>query len=131
MNNPTQNFLRASSPEFQPIVIRLTEIIESSKEPLSCDVKWGQLTYAKNGDFHHWLLGIKVTKKFVGLVFHFGGLLDDPHNIFICGASKFSRKIEYRRLEDVESEVVLGFLEQALDKLAYFKEHWKEIQAGS
>ncbi len=72
-----------------------------------------------------------MTKKFVGLVFHFGGLLDDPQGIFICGTSKFSRKIEYRRVEEVESEVVLGFLGQALEKVAYFKEHWKEIQAGS
>ena len=39
MNDLTLNFLRAASPEFQPIVIRLTEIIESYKEPLSCDVK--------------------------------------------------------------------------------------------
>lgn len=131
MNNLTQSFLRAASQEFQPIVIRLTKIIESSQEPLSSDVKWGQLTYAKNGDFHHWLLGIKVTKKFVGLVFHFGGLLDDPQGIFICGTSKFSRKIEYRRVEEVDSKVVLGFLEQALEKFDYFKEHWKEIQAGS
>lgn len=131
INDLTQNFLWTASPEFQPIVIRLTEIIESSKEPLSCEVKWGQLTYAKNGDFHHWLVGIKVTKKFVGLVFHFGGLLNDPQGIFIRGASKFGRKIEYRRVDDVESEIILGFLEQALEKLAYFKGHWKEIQAGS
>jgi hypothetical protein len=131
MNPVTQSFLQTASPEFQSIVSRLTEIIESVKEPLSCDVKWGQLTYAIDGDFHHWLVGVKVTKKFVGLVFHFGGLLDDPQGIFICGASKFIRKIEYRRVEEVESEVVLDFLEQALEKLAYFKEHWKEIQAGS
>lgn len=131
MNDIAQSFLRTTSPEFQPIVIRLTEIIESLTEPLSCDVKWGQLTYAKNGDFHHWLVGIKVTKKFVGLVYHFGGLLDDPQGIFICGTSKFGRKIEYRRVDEVESEVILGFLEQALEKLDYFKEHWKEIQAGS
>ena len=131
MDDLTQNFIRAASPEFQPIVIRLTEIIGSSKESLSCDIQWGQLTYAIDGDFHHWLLGIKMTKKFVGLVFHFGGLLDDPQGIFICSTSKFSRKIEYRRVEEIESEVVLGFLEQALEKAAYFKEHWKEIQAGS
>lgn len=123
-----QDFVRGSSPEHQQIAFRLMEIIEASGEDLDCAIKWGQLTYAKNADFHHWILAIKMTKKYVGLVFHFGGLLEDPNGIFISGASKFGRKLEYRRIEDIDKEIVLDFLRQALNKLPYFKEHWKEIQ---
>lgn len=124
----TKGFVTEASPEFQKIVIRIIEIMEAADEKLNCAIKWGQLTYAKNADFHHWIVGIKVTKKFVGLVFHFGGLLDDPNKIFISGTSKFGRKIEYRRIEDVDKEVILDFLTQALGKYTYFKEHLKEIQ---
>ena len=93
-------------------------------------MKWEQLTYAKNADFHHWIVGIKVTKKFVGLVFHFGGLLEDPRGVFNCGASKFARKIEYRQMDDIDVDVLQALLRQATDKVTYFKEHWKEIQAS-
>ena len=65
-----QDFVKKASLEFQKIVIRITEIMGASDEELNCAIKWGQLTYAKNADFHHWIVGIKVTKKFVGLVFH-------------------------------------------------------------
>ena len=124
----TKGFATEASLEFQKIVIRIIEIMEAADEKLNCAIKWGQLTYAKNADFHHWIVEIKVTKKFVGLVFHFGGLLDDPNKVFISGTSKFGRKIEYRRIEDVDKEVILDFLTQALGKYTYFKEHWKEIQ---
>lgn len=125
-----QSIAAEACPEFQKIVYRMVEIIDKSGMELSCAVKWGQLTYAVNDDFHHWIAGIKVTKKFVGLVFHFGGLLEDPNHVFVTGNSKFSRKIEYRLIEDVDKDVILDFLGQAFNKLTYFKEHWREIQAG-
>ena len=120
--------MKEASPEFQQIVTRIMEIIDESGEELECAMKWGQLTYAKNGDFHHWIVGIKVTKKFVGLVFHFGGLLEDPGSVFIIGTSKFGRKITYQRIEEVDQDVILDFIRQAMGKFIYFREHWKEIQ---
>ena len=91
-------------------------------------VKWNQFTYAYNADFHHWICGISITKNAVGLNFHFGGLLDDPNGVFKSGSSAFLRKIEYRTIEDVNEGIILNFLSQALDRLEYFKENWKEIQ---
>jgi len=62
--------------------------------------------------------------------FSIGALLDDPNRVFICEIRKLDRKIEYRRIEEVDEDGLLGLLKQALDMLPYFKEHWKEIQAG-
>jgi len=122
-------FTQSASPEFKPIVEKIDKIMRESEPDLSSAIKWSQLTYAKDGDFHHWICAIKITRKFVSLSFHFGGLLDDPEKIFIAGASKFMRKIEYRRTDEVDPKTISGFIHQALDKLEYFKTNWREIQA--
>ena len=125
-----EDFTLNASPQFKQIVERLAEILENSGEPLEAAIKWNQVTYASRGDFHHWICGINITKKAVGLAFHFGGLLDDPKGIFKAGSSAFLRKIEYQNVEDIDEKVVLDFLSQALKRLDTFKANWKEIQMG-
>ena len=121
-------FTKQASPEAKKIVERLAGILEGSGELLEAAIKWNQLTYAYRGDFHHWICGISITKMTVDLVFHFGGLLDDPQGVFKAGSSAFLRKIKYQTAEEVDKKVVLDFLGQALKRLEYFKANWKEIQ---
>ncbi|HOX41826.1 MAG TPA: DUF1801 domain-containing protein [bacterium] len=71
------------------IVEKLAGVIASVDSQLTSDIKWRQLTFALEGDYHHWICAIAVTKKSVNLVFHFGGLLDDPDKVLIAGTSKF------------------------------------------
>jgi hypothetical protein len=130
MNELLDQFLHTADPEFKSIVERVDDAIASSGCALATGIKWGQLTYAKDADFHHWICAIKITRKFVGLTFHFGGLLEDSEGIFIAGSSKFARKIEYRRIDEVNEGVIRGFVKQAVDKLEYFKSNWREIQKG-
>ena len=127
-HQPLIDFTENANPEFKRIVQLLAEIIEGSGKQIDVAVKWRQLTYAHNGGFHHWICGISITKNAVGLNFHFGGLLDDPKGVFKSGSSAFLRKIEYRKIEDVDQAVILDFLSQALNRLHYFKENWKETQ---
>jgi hypothetical protein len=132
MNNSlVDSFEAKSSPEFQSIIRRLSQIIIDSGHSLDADIKWGQLTFAQNADFHHWICAIKVTKKWVGLVFHFGGLLDDSNCVFKIGTSKFVRTIEYHTVNDIDGAVVQDFIAQALDRLPFFKANWKEIQKSA
>jgi hypothetical protein len=121
-------FTKNASPEFRKIVEKLVEVLENSSEQIDAALKWKQLTYAYRSDFHHWICGINITKQAVGLSFHFGGLLDDPKGVFKAGSSAFLRKIEYRKVEDIDEATVLDFLSQALKRLEYFKTNWKEIQ---
>jgi len=121
-------FMQGLTPEFAEIVTRLMSTIDSSPVRLDAAIKWKQLTFALQGDFHHWICAISITKKSVGLVFHYGGLLSDPGGIFHAGESKFFRKIEYHTIADVDHAVVLDFVRQAIEKYAYFKENWKQIQ---
>ncbi len=119
---------KSATNESRKIVERLVRIIEGSKPPLDAAVKWRQLTFAQNGDFHHWICAIAVTKHGVALSFHFGGLLDDPHGVFKAGSSHFLRKIEYRTFRDVDDAVVRNMISQAVNRLEYFKQNWKELQ---
>ncbi|MGI9613821.1 MAG: DUF1801 domain-containing protein [Acidimicrobiales bacterium] len=95
---------------------------------LDSSMKWGRVSYAIEGDFHHWICAIGVTKKAVGLTFHFGGLLDDPEGRLMAGSSKFLRKLEFTSPHEVDAEVVCDFVDQAVGKHDYFKEHWKELR---
>jgi hypothetical protein len=121
-------FAQGSKPEFGEIVMRLAKIISSHPVKLDAAIKWKKLTFALQGDFHHWISAIGFTKRSVDLIFHYGGLLSDPRGIFRSGESKFLRKIEYQAVADVDEAVVLDFIWQAIDKNQYFKENWRRIQ---
>lgn len=125
------DFMAGVKQEHRPIVERLVEIMRNSPEPLDSALKRKQLTFARQGDFHHWVCAISTTAKAVALNFHFGGLLDDPEGRFRAGSSRFLRKLEYRTVDDIDESVVLEFVSQALARLQYFKDNWKAIEAGS
>jgi hypothetical protein len=122
------DFAQGAKPEYAEIVMRLAKIISSHPVKLDAAIKWKKLTFALQGDFHHWICAIGITKKSVDLIFHYGGLLSDTGGIFRAGESKFLRKIEYQTMADIDEAVVHDFIQQAIDKNQYFKENWKQIQ---
>ncbi len=124
-SNDKKEFTGKLNPNFKGIVEDITAIIGSVNEKLSCEIKWGRLTYGLNGDFHHWICGIAQTKKSVNLIFHFGGILEDKNKYFIIGDSFFLRKLEYTLKNDIDEKVIKNFVKQAIDKLEYFKANWK------
>ena len=85
-------FTQSAAPGFQGIVSHLVDVIGGASVKLDTAVKWRQLTFAKEGDFHHWICAIALSKKSVNLIFHFGGLLDDSTGAFVIGSSKFLRR---------------------------------------
>jgi hypothetical protein len=114
-------------PQATEIVKKLFDVINSVDNRLTSDIKWRQLTFALEGNYHHWICAIAVTKKSVNLVFHFGGLLDDPNKILIAAASKFFRKIEFQSVDNIDEKQIKKLIFQAIDKLPYFKENWKTL----
>jgi hypothetical protein len=122
-----REFAEGADPEFAEIVTALDVAIVSSEGRLTPAVKWGHLTYGLDGDFHHWICAIAVTKRWVSLRFHFGGLLSDPDQVFRAGASKFLRSIDYVRAEDVDAGLVDRYVREALSRLDYFKANWKRL----
>lgn len=121
-------YLEQKPEEFQAIAKRLTEIVLSSHEDMTLEIKWGKPTFGLNGDFHHWICAVQILKNKVSLIFHYGGLLDDEKEKFITGTSKFLRKLEYNSLENIDEGEILGFIQCAIEKFSYFKDNWKKIK---
>lgn len=124
-----KDFTQSSPDEFQQIVGRLVKAIERVPTKLDAVVKWRQLTFARNGDFHHWVCAIALTKKSVNLLFHYGSLLDDRNGVLVAGESKFLRKVAYATCDQIDEAEILGLVAQAIDKNQDFKDNWKSIQA--
>jgi hypothetical protein len=115
-----------SSPNIE-IAKKIIDMIISNYKDLDYAIKWKRLTFGINQDFHHWLFAIQPTKNSIGIVFHFGGLLEDKNQVFIKGESIFLRKLEFKSIENIDWQTIEYFIEQALSKLDYFKANWKEL----
>ncbi len=121
--------LAAGEPEHLVETARaVAAAVDHHRPDLDAALKWGTHTYALDGDFHHWLCAIGITERVVTLTFHFGALLDDPGLRLIAGASNLLRRLEYSNPSDVDTEIIAGFLDQAIAKYPYFKEHWEELR---
>jgi len=120
-------YLEQKPETLQQIAIRIMEIINLSHPDIKAAMKWGQPTFALNGDFHHWICSVQVLKNKVSLTFHFGGLLSDEKNRLIAGTSKFLRKIEYDTPDSIDEEEIKSFIQKAVEKLPFFKENWREL----
>ena len=126
-NKEIQTYLEQKPENLQQIATRLIEIVLASHPGMQALIRWGKPTFGLNGDFHHWICAVQVLKNRVSLIFHFGGLLCDENNRLIAGTSKFLRKIEFDRLDRIDESEILTFIEQAIEKLPYFKDNWKEL----
>jgi len=120
-------FLKPIPSPFSEIAEKIIGLITGNYENLDYAIKWKRLTFGANNDFHHWLFAIQPAKSSIGIVFHFGGLLEDKNQVFIKGESIFLRKLEFKTPESVDWDTIQYFIEQALPKLDYFKANWKEL----
>lgn len=129
-NNLVETFLTKCSEEKRQVVYQIVDAVQNADAGLCVAIKWNQLTFAKDNDFHHWICGIRLLKGSVNLYYHFGGLLDDPNNKLSSGSSKFGRWIAFSDEKDVDNKIIEDFTKKAIAKFPFFKAHWKEIQAG-
>lgn len=128
-NIDISRYLENKPDDLKQITKKLMEIILHSNSGLSAEIRWGKPTFGLNRDFHHWICAVQILKNKVSLIFHFGGLLQDEKNILIAGSSRFLRKLEYDSLSSIDEAVIQDFIEQATQRLPYFRENWKELNA--
>ena len=75
-----------------------TEVTEAAILILGVDsrlkqaIKWGRLTFAFEGNWHHWLCSFAVTKQTRNLVFHKGVFLEDPEGM-LTGGGRYIRQL--------------------------------------
>jgi hypothetical protein len=106
-------------PELDParhsIVAELIDVILGELPDAQHGLKWGQLTFTRDGDWHHWICAISPTKSAVKLVIHKGSLLDDPQGA-MEGTGRYRRSILFRAPEEVDRDLVAPILRQAADR---------------
>lgn len=93
-------------------VERLIEVVFEALPDADHKRKWGQLTFTREGDWHHWICAISPTRKAVRLVIHKGALLADPRGVMI-GEGRYSRAIPFREPEEIDADVVTPILREA------------------
>jgi hypothetical protein len=74
--NPSQpilQFLHDVPLVTQDIVNAIITAISSTKHNFDMAIKWRQLTFAMDQDFHHWICAISITKTCVVSIFASGG----------------------------------------------------------
>jgi hypothetical protein len=96
----------------RPIVERLIDVVFDALPDAQYDRKWGQLTFTREGDWHHWICAVSPTKTAVKLVIHKGALLADPRGV-MTGAGKYSRAILFRAPDEIDADLVGGILREA------------------
>jgi hypothetical protein len=93
-------------------VERLIEVILAVLPDAQHERKWGQLTFTRKGDWHHWICAISPTKRAVKLVIHKGALLADPQAA-MEGKGRYTRAIPFRTPDEIDPDVVAPILRQA------------------
>jgi hypothetical protein len=96
-------------------VERLVEVILGELPDAQYERKWGQLTFTRERDWHHWICAVSPTTKAVKLVIHKGALLADPRGA-MEGNARYVRSIRFRTPGEIDADVVAPILRQAADR---------------
>jgi hypothetical protein len=98
-------------------VEEVAALISAVDPRLNQAIKWGRLTFAVEGNWHHWLCGIAVTKKTSNLVFHKGALLEDPEGL-LRGTGQYVRQLPLATVQerpDAVTQLVRSAIEHETD----------------
>jgi hypothetical protein len=107
-----EDWLRRWSPDQREQVEWLAGRVHGAAAGIAEAIRWGQLTFTVNGDWHHWLCAVAVSKRGVDLRFHKGSLLGDPAGL-LRGEGRYLRQLPYDRAA-AEPEAVTALVRQAV-----------------
>jgi hypothetical protein len=83
-----EEFVEALPPERAAVTRHLHRLIQAAHPGFSVAIKYGQLMYAVNGDWRHWVVAIDAHPKAgVGLRFLFGVMMNDERHVLRAGSS--------------------------------------------
>jgi hypothetical protein len=101
--------------EWRPTVERLIEVVMGALPDAQHERKWGQLTFTRRADWHHWICAVSPSKSAVKLVIHKGALLADPQRA-MEGSGRYTRSIRFRTPDEIDPAVVVPILRQAAER---------------
>jgi hypothetical protein len=92
-------------PDFRPIVEKIREVIKA-KEIIS----YGIPAYR----VRNIIAVISPTQKNITLAFSRGAEFEDKYNL-LMGVGKVSKNLKFKRLSDINNNVICYYIQQALD----------------
>ncbi|RXG29946.1 DUF1801 domain-containing protein [Leeuwenhoekiella marinoflava] len=108
--NPAEAYILSKPEPFKSLLLELQMLVESTIPEAQLLFKWHLPFYYLNGKMFCFL---NFRKNFVELSFPKGILLNDPHNKLTAGEGRKNlRSLRYHKIEDIDAEVLIGFLMQ-------------------
>lgn len=87
-----EQWLARLDPPTRGEVEEVGQLVTEADPRMEQAVKWGRLTYSLEGNWHHWLCAVAVSKKATRLVFHKGVLLEDRSGL-LDGSGRYVREV--------------------------------------
>jgi hypothetical protein len=108
-----QDWLAQWSPNQREQVEWLAGRVHAAAEGITEAIRWRRLTFTIDGNWHHWLCAIAVTKPAVALVFHKGSLLEDQAGV-LRGEGSYLRRVAYHQAA-ADPSAVTALVRQAIE----------------
>lgn len=115
LNAEVDKYIRGLSDNQQVMVTRLLGSLYQLNPNFNNKMRWGQINFTLNGDWHHWICAVYSTKTGVHLNFHKGSLLEDPAGL-LEGTGRYSRTLKFQTPDEIDEAMVSYFLHQAIEK---------------
>ena len=113
--NPAENYILLKPEPYRSLLLDLQVLIEHTVPEAVLLYKWHLPFYYLNGKMFCFL---NFRKTFVELSFPKGVLLDDHNHQLTAGENRKNlRSLCYYKVEDIDAEIVIGFLKQLKNKL--------------
>jgi hypothetical protein len=105
--------------DFKPVNKEIASLIINLASEINpefdCEIKWDQITFTLNQNWHHWIFSVSEARHGVTVSFHKGALLKDPRKIF-KGAGSHLRTIKYEYQEMIDPSYLKALIIQAVEK---------------
>lgn len=113
-------YLETIDPRFAPLVTTLDALVRRAGPALEASIRYRILMYGLEGDFRNWVCAVSATTRVVNLRFLYGVLLDDPEHVLRKGSATLCN-IDYAPGAEVDEQLVLAYVREAIAKLGAFK----------
>ena len=107
---PAEAYILSKPEPFKSMLLELQVLIAHTAPEAELLYKWNLPFYYLNGKMFCFL---NFRKHFVDLSFVYGTDLKDPYGYLVAGEGrKRLRSVRYKRVEDIDAEVSIYFLQQ-------------------
>ena len=110
-----KSYLNDFKPSNRDIATLIMNLSLEVNPEFDCEIKWDQITFTLNQNWHHWILSVSEARHGITVSFHKGALIKDPRKIF-KGTGSHLRTIKYGYPEMIDPSYLKMLITQAIDK---------------